>query len=106
MRIGALYFLRPEIAQSSQKRNRSSWRSLLCDTDVLRLGEEAQGFVAAFAADAACLHAAEGDAQVAYEPAIYPDRSGMNLFRDTMGAIQVLRPDARGQAVVGVVGIA
>ena len=61
--------------------------------------------VAAFAADAACFHAAEGDAQIAHEPAIHPHRAGVNFFRDAMRAIQVLGPDARGQAVVGVVGV-
>src|SRR3954467_7868458 len=46
---------------------------LLCDADVLGLGEEAKGLVAAFAADPALFHAAEGHAQVADEPAVYPD---------------------------------
>src|SRR5438132_2027451 len=79
---------------------------LLCDADVFRFGEETYGFVAAFAADAAGFHSAEWDAQVAHEPAVYPDCAGVNLFGDPMGAIQVLGPDARGQAVVGVVGVA
>ena len=69
---------------------------LLSDADVFRLGEKAQGFVAAFAADAALFHAAEGDAQVAHQPTVHPDGAGVDLFRDAMGAIQVLRPDARG----------
>lgn len=68
---------------------------LFCDTDVLRLGEEAEGFFAAFAADAALFHAAEGDAQVAHEPAIYPDGAGVDLFGDAMGAAEILRPDVR-----------
>jgi hypothetical protein len=79
---------------------------LLCDADVLWLGEEAQRFVTAFAADAALFHAAERNAQVAHQPAIHPDRSGVNFFRDAMRAIQVLRPDARGQTVVGIVSVA
>ena len=37
-------------------------RGSLCNTDVLGLGEEAQGFFAAFAADAALFHAAKGNA--------------------------------------------
>src|SRR5213592_2594985 len=78
---------------------------LLGDADIFRLGEKAKRFLTAFAADAALFHAAEGDAQVAHEPAVYPDGAGVNFFGDAMGAVQVLRPDARGQAVVGVVGV-
>ena len=59
---------------------------LLCDADVFGLGEEAESFFAAFAADAALLHAAEGNAQVAHQPAIYPDRAGMDLLGDAMRA--------------------
>src|SRR5437764_15312353 len=79
---------------------------LLGDADVLGLSEEAERFLTAFAADAALFHAAKGDTQVTHEPAIYPYGAGVNFFGDAMGAIQVLRPDARGQAVVGVVGVA
>ena len=79
---------------------------LFGDADVLRLGEETQRFFAAFAADAALLHAAKRDAQVAHEPAVYPDGAGVNFFGDAMGAAQILRPDARGKAVVDVVGVA
>ena len=67
---------------------------LLCDADVLGLGEESQCFFSAFAADAALFHAAERDAEVAHEPAIYPDGAGVDFLSDAMGAIQVLRPDA------------
>ena len=68
--------------------------------------KKAERFVAAFAADAALFHAAERNAQIAHEPAVYPDCSSVNFLRDPMGAIQVLRPDARGQAVFVVVGVA
>src|SRR5260370_10801065 len=79
----------------------------LCrDADVFWLGEEAERFFTALAAEAACFHAAERDAQDAYEPAIHPDRAGVNLFRNAMRAIQVLRPNARGQAVLRVIGVA
>src|ERR1700731_4030037 len=61
-------------------------RTLLRDANVLRLGEEAEGFVAAFAADAALFHAAERDPKVADEPAVYPDSSGVDFFGDAMGA--------------------
>jgi len=66
---------------------------LLRDTDVFWLGEKAQSFFAAFAADAAGFHAAERDAEVADEPAVYPNCSGVNLFGDAMSAVQVLGPD-------------
>ena len=78
---------------------------LFSDTDVLRLGEETERFFAAFAADAALLHSAEGDPQIAHEPAIYPDGAGVNFFRDAMSAAEVLRPNTRGKAVVDVVGV-
>src|SRR6266480_3643937 len=80
--------------------------SLFRYANVLRLGEESQCFLAAFAADAACLHAAERNSQVAHEPAVHPDCASMNFFGDAMCAIQVLRPNARSQAVIGVVGVA
>src|SRR2546421_11766541 len=68
--------------------------ALLRDADVLRLGEEAQGFFAAFAADATLFHPAKGNAQVAHQPAIHPYRAGIDLFSDAMGATEVLCPDA------------
>src|SRR5215203_1409897 len=80
--------------------------NLLRDADVLRLGEEVERFVAAFAADAALFHATEGDAQVADKPAVYPNGSGVNLLRDAMGPIQVLRPHAGGETVVTIIRIA
>jgi hypothetical protein len=48
--------------------------------------------IAAFATDTALFHAAKGDAQIAHEPAVHPDRSGVNLLGDAMRATQVLRP--------------
>src|ERR1700680_2897619 len=79
---------------------------LLRDADVLGLGEEMHRLGAASPADAAGFHAAERNSKIADEPAVYPDSAGVNLFGDAMCAIQVLRPDARGKAVVGVVGVA
>jgi hypothetical protein len=58
---------------------------LFRDADVFRLGEEPQSFFAAFAADATGFHSAKGDAEVAHEPAVYPDRAGVNFFGDAMG---------------------
>ena len=67
----------------------------LRDTNIFRLGEKPQCFFAAFAADTALFHSTERDAEIAHEPAIYPDRSGVDSLGDAMGAAQVLRPDAR-----------
>src|SRR4029077_16444166 len=39
-------------------------------------------------------------------PAVYPDGAGVEFFGDAVGAIQVLRPNARCQAVLGVVSVA
>jgi hypothetical protein len=80
-------------------------QNLLGDANVLWLGEETQGFFATFAADAALFHAAERNAQVADEPAIHPDRTGVDSLGDAMGAAQVLRPDARREAVFDVIGV-
>ncbi len=66
---------------------------LLRDADVFWLGEKAQRLIAAFAANAALFHSAEGDAQVAHEPAVYPDGAGVDRFCDAMGPVEVLRPD-------------
>src|SRR5260370_40213202 len=78
---------------------------LLRDADVFWLGEKAQSFFAAFAADAAGFHPAKGDAKIAHQPAVYPNRAGVDLFGDAMGAIQVLGPDAGRKAVVSVVRV-
>src|ERR1041385_7914749 len=78
---------------------------LLRDADVLRLGEKAEGFFAAFAADAALFHPAEGDAEIANEPAVYPDGTGVDFFGNAMGAAKILRPDAGGETVVTIVRV-
>src|SRR2546423_6434815 len=79
---------------------------LLRDADVFGLGEKTQGFLATFAADAALFHAAEGNAEIADEPAVYPDSAGVDFFSDAMGAVQILRPNTRREAVVAVVRVA
>ena len=66
---------------------------LLCDADILRLGEEAQRLFATFTADAALFHSTKRDSQIPHQPTIYPDRAGVNSFGDAMGAIEILRPD-------------
>ena len=78
---------------------------LLRDANVFRLGEKTQRFFAAFASDAALFHATEWDTEIADEPAIYPDRAGVDSLGDTMGAAQILRPDARREAVFDVIGV-
>ena len=50
-------------------------------------------------------HAAERNAQIADEPAIYPDRAGVDSLGDAMGAAQILRPDARREAVFDIIGV-
>ena len=73
---------------------RTTQIELFRDADVFRLGEEAQRFFAAFAANTALFHAAKRDAEIAHEPAIHPDSAGINSFGHAMGAAEVLRPDA------------
>ena len=65
------------------------------NTNVLGLGEEAERFFAAFAADTAGFHAAEWDAEIAHQPTVHPNRAGVDLFGDAMGAAEVLRPNTR-----------
>ena len=80
--------------------------ALLRDADVLRLGEETQRLVATFPADTALLHPAERHPQIAHHPAIDPDRAGVDPLCDAMHAAEVLRPDARREAVIVVVRVA
>src|ERR1044071_397892 len=74
------------------------------DADILRLREEVQRFESTLAADAAFLHPAERDAQVAQEPAVDPHRAGVQLRGDAVGALQVARPDRGGEPVLRRVG--
>jgi len=80
-------------------------RTLLRDANVLWFGEETQGFFATFAANTALFHAAKGNAQIAHQPAIYPDCAGVDSLGDAMGAAEVLRPDARREAVFDIIGV-
>src|ERR1051325_7749583 len=84
--------------RSTTERSRFVFRDLFGDADVLRLRKKPEGFFAAFTADAALFHAAKGDAEIAQQPAVHPHCAGVDLFRDTMGAAEVLGPDARGEA--------
>src|SRR5262249_40891362 len=78
---------------------------LLRDANVLRLSKETQRFFAALAADAALFHSPERNAQVADEPAIYPDWAGVDPCSHAVGAAQVLGPDGRREAVFDVIGV-
>ena len=78
---------------------------LFGDTHVLCFGEKSQGLFTTLPTNPALFHAAEGDAEIANEPAIHPDRAGVDSLGDAMGAAQVLRPDARREAVFDVVGV-
>ena len=71
------------------------------DANVFGLGEEAEGFEAAFAADAAGFDAAEGRAEVADEPAVDPHDAGLYFGGDAVGALEVGGPDGGCQAVLG-----
>src|SRR5262245_36961135 len=78
---------------------------LSCDTDILCLGKKTERLDTAFATDAALFHAAKWNAQIAHEPAIYPNRAGVDSLGNAMSAAQVLRPDAGGEAVFNVISV-
>src|SRR6478609_11783361 len=84
---------------------RADSKDSLRNTDVFCFGEKAQRFFAAFAADPALFHASERDSEIAHEPAIYPDRAGVDSLGDAMGAAQVLCPDRRRETVFDVIGV-
>ncbi len=78
---------------------------LLRNTDILRLREEVERFIAAFASYAALLHPAKWHTQIAHEPAIHPDGPGVDLLRDAVCAVQILGPNTRREPVITVVGV-
>ena len=61
-------------------------RNSLRNANILGLRKKSQRFFAAFAADAALFHAAKRNAQIADEPAIYPDCSRVDSLGNAMGA--------------------
>jgi len=67
---------------------------LFRDAHVFGLGEESQRFFTAFTADATLFHPAERNAEIPDEPAIYPNRAGVDSLSDAMRATEVLCPDA------------
>ncbi len=97
---------KPTFAKATARQApRFSSVNLSSDTNILSLCEKVERLGAAFAADAAGFHPTEGNAQVAHEPAVYPDCPyGFVRRRDGRGL--GFGSDARGEAVIGVVGVA
>src|SRR5215471_2242076 len=83
------------------------WRGLftvvfsIANADVFRLGEEAQRFRAAFAAEPGLLRATKGRAQVAQQPAVDPHDAEIQLCAETMRARQIARPHRCSEAIAG-----
>src|SRR5262245_17295521 len=75
------------------------------DPDALHLREVAQALRAEIAAEPRLLVAAERHAGVVEVVRIDPHRSGLDASRDGVRLLDVLRPDARRQAVVDAVGL-
>src|SRR5258706_6802912 len=73
-------------------------------TNILRLREEVQRLEPALPAHPALLHAAEGDAEVAEQPAVDPDRAGVEGRGHPVRAGEVACPDGGGEAIAGGVG--
>ena len=92
-------------ASATQILTKIEKQNLLGDADVFGLSEETQRFFAAFSTYAALFHSAERNAEIANKPAIYPDCAGVDSLGDAMVAAQVLRPDARREAVFDVIGV-
>src|SRR5262249_21354740 len=80
-------------------------RVLQLDADVLRFREEFERIETALASDAALLHSAEGNAEIAQEPRVDPDRPALDRRGDPMGPLEVPGPDARREAVARAVGV-
>src|SRR6185437_14517024 len=70
----------------------------------LELGVHLDAGAALLAAEAGLLVAAEGHAGIDHGMAIHPHRAGLDLRYQPLYRAQVVRPDAGGQAVGGVVG--
>src|SRR5260370_33975338 len=76
------------------------------NADGRRLGEEAESFVAAFAADAALLDAAKGRTQVTQKPAIDPHRPALEALGHAVRTVQVAGPERGRQAKGRGIGVA
>src|SRR5690349_6971763 len=88
-------FLRPSCGMLRIRTVRGSRFPSFCNTNIFRLSKKTQRFLATFAAHAALFHPAKRDAEIAHEPAIYPNGPGVNSLCNPMCAAEVLRPDAR-----------
>src|SRR5581483_4476147 len=80
-------------------RTRRPHSTLQLYADVFRLGEELEGLEDAFASDAALAHAAEGEAQIAQQAAVDPERAAVDGGSDTVGALQIGRKHRRRQPI-------
>src|SRR6185295_15805931 len=67
------------------------------DVDVLDLRAGEQLLDRFFAAHPRLLVAAEGDADVMRARAVDPDVAGLHFRGEAMGAVEVVRPDRRGE---------
>src|SRR6476659_3584977 len=65
---------------------RGPWRSLERDAHILGFGEEAHRLEYAFAAQARLAAAAKGRAQVAHQPGVDPDDTGVDVCGQSMRA--------------------
>src|SRR6218665_1049789 len=73
------------------------------DVHGLLVGVEVDRAVPALVSEAGGLDAAEGGAQVAHVVGVEPDHARLDLLRERVGALQVVRPDVGGEAVLRVV---
>src|SRR5690348_8227502 len=79
-------------------------RSSEVEADILGFGEETHRFLAAFAAEARLFHAAEGRAQVAFQPGVHPHDARVDAGGEPVRAAQVGGEDGGGEAVGGSIG--
>ena len=78
--------------------------TLKLDKHVFGFRKKAKGLEPAFTTQARLLDPAKGRAQVADQPAVDPNDSGLELVRHAVGALQVARPQGCGEAVLGGIG--
>ena len=70
-------------------------------TNILLFRKKLQRLKTAFAPDARVFHPAERRAQVAQQPAVYPDDARFQLFGYAMRALKVFGPDAWPKGRIG-----